>query len=319
MTHSMEDLAGTVLAEHYPLEEFLGRDERGAFFRTRFQQQPAIIQLMPAVAKAFWSRAAQIDHPHVQRILDTGVADDWCFAVYEAPDECLAAALDSLSPEQSREVVDTVRDALTYLHAQGFAHGAVHADHIVAVGNTIRLESGTLRDASPPAEADDWREFDRLAAALGVVEKQPVGGRYRPWLIVGAAVLTVAGIVALTRKPAAPPPPIHPVTYVAPPPRAAAPAAAPTTAPPAHVQPTGNWRVIAYTYTKYRDAEHKAETINRKHPALHAEVFAPNGTNHGPYLVALGGRTTRAEAERLAHRAKSEGLPRDTFARNYTR
>ncbi|MBZ5586095.1 MAG: SPOR domain-containing protein, partial [Acidobacteriia bacterium] len=77
------------------------------------------------------------------------------------------------------------------------------------------------------------------------------------------------------------------------------------------------WRTVVYTYSNYRDAERKAERVNGKWPALRAEVFTPKGRNRPPYMVALGGRMTREEAERLRKQARAKGLPRDTFVRNY--
>jgi len=77
------------------------------------------------------------------------------------------------------------------------------------------------------------------------------------------------------------------------------------------------WRVIAYTYSRMKDAENKARSINQKLPGLNAGVFTPKGRNQPPFLVALGGRMTRNDAAGLQRRALSRGLPRDTFIRNY--
>ena len=77
------------------------------------------------------------------------------------------------------------------------------------------------------------------------------------------------------------------------------------------------WRVIVYTYNGAHDAEKKAVAINRKWPGFRAEVFAPKGHNHPPYLVALGGRMDRMEAARVLQKARSRGLPRDTFMLNF--
>ena len=77
------------------------------------------------------------------------------------------------------------------------------------------------------------------------------------------------------------------------------------------------WRVVVYTYNAVRDAERKATAINRKWPGFHAEVFAPKGRDNPPYLVAVGGRMDRLEAARMLQRARSRGLPRDTFMLNF--
>ena len=77
----------------------------------------------------------------------------------------------------------------------------------------------------------------------------------------------------------------------------------------------GQWRVIAYTYNRQEQAQHKAETVAQQHPELRAEVFSPNG--HAPYLVAIGGEMSRDEAFALVKKVRSQGLPRDTYAQNY--
>ena len=73
---------------------------------------------------------------------------------------------------------------------------------------------------------------------------------------------------------------------------------------------------MSYTYSKAEDAARMVANINRKWPNLRAEEFSPNGSGP-PYYVALGGRMTRSEAQRLQQRAISSGLPPDTFVRNF--
>jgi len=75
---------------------------------------------------------------------------------------------------------------------------------------------------------------------------------------------------------------------------------------------------VAFTYNHQDQAEHKAHTINDRHPDLEAGVFSPKG-NGAPYLVTLGSAMDRESAFRLRGKAIQEGLPGDTFARNYSR
>ena len=75
------------------------------------------------------------------------------------------------------------------------------------------------------------------------------------------------------------------------------------------------WRVVAFTYNREEQAQHKADAIAQQHPDLRPEVFAPKG--RAPYLVALGGWMSVDEASALRNRARSEGLPRDTYTQNY--
>jgi hypothetical protein len=87
-------------------------------------------------------------------LLDCGRADHGgeivLYAVFESPDDTLASALSRspLNPRESREVLDSILDALRYLHAQGLVLGALDPDHVVAVGDRIKLSTGALRDAT---------------------------------------------------------------------------------------------------------------------------------------------------------------------------
>jgi hypothetical protein len=75
------------------------------------------------------------------------------------------------------------------------------------------------------------------------------------------------------------------------------------------------WRVVAYTYNHENQAQDKVAQIISKHAALNPEVFAPRG--HAPYLVTVGGSMSHDEAMAFRRKARSEGLPRDTYAQNF--
>lgn len=170
--------------------------------------------------------------------------------------------------------------------------------------------------------------------------------RSTPWIVGGFVVLLV--IMGLTlramlhshEQPANSPVPASQSTQSPPPAPVATPPTAtvsPSVAPPARPQPskpklsaaaavvpkqtegakTGAWRVVAFTYNRQEQAEHKAGTINEKHPDLQAGVFSPKG-NGAPYLVTLGSATDRDTAFELRNKAVREGLPRDTYAQNYS-
>jgi hypothetical protein len=165
MTHLREHWEGVSLSGDYTLEQWLGGDDSAAFFRTAPAPdgRRAVVKLVPeAVVDAtatldLWHRTRQLRHPNLIELLDCGRADHGgeivLYAVYESPDDTLAAALSRspLNPQESREVLDSVLDALRYLHAQGLVLGALDADHIVAVGDRIKLSTGALRDANTSA------------------------------------------------------------------------------------------------------------------------------------------------------------------------
>ena len=91
----------------------------------------------------------------------------------------------------------------------------------------------------------------------------------------------------------------------------------PLTAPEnAGVSVREQWRVVAFTYNHADQAQKKAETIAQKYSDLHPEVFTP--TDHAPYLVTVGGAMSRDQAFALAQQVRKLGLPRDTYAQNYS-
>ncbi len=85
-------------------------------------------------------------------------------------------------------------------------------------------------------------------------------------------------------------------------------------APPAG---KGEWRVVAYTFRREDQAEHKARQIAERHGALRPQIFSPTG--RAPYLVALGGWMSVEQAMALREKARREGLPRDLYMQNYKR
>jgi hypothetical protein len=139
----------------------LGGDDTAAFFQTSPAPdgRPAIIKLVREAAVDgaapldLWYRTRQLRHPNLIELFDCGRAtcngETVLYAVFESPDETLASALgrSPLNQEEAREVLDSVLEALRYLHAQGLVLGALDADHIVAVGDRIRLSTGALRYA----------------------------------------------------------------------------------------------------------------------------------------------------------------------------
>src|SRR5262249_31286202 len=125
---------------------------------------------------------------------------------------------------------------------------------------------------------------------------------------------------AATTTPAAPPPAaitqpvIQPVS--APKPAPVPPVVSkPSVAPASNTVGPGNWRVVAFTYNRYSDAEKKVKTLNSRWSGFHAEVFAPHGKGQPPYFVGLGGRMTKEDAQSFYRRVMAKGLPRDTFTR----
>ena len=140
------------------------------------ERQSALVKLMPAQDTAseqqleIWRKVARLSHPNLLRLLDCGQAQTGAgpvlYAVFEYPDETLAGA-GPLTEQETRDVVASAIDVLRYIHSQGFAHTAIDRDHILALGNQIKLSSDTLREASGAAAKEDARSLAQLASQLG--------------------------------------------------------------------------------------------------------------------------------------------------------
>jgi len=184
--------------------------------------------------------------------------------------------------------------------------------------------------STEPAKMEPPPSFNRLPRISAPVEDEEPGdargikfSNPKSLAAIGLAVVLLLWLVwhFLSGRPADQ---NHPQPAAsAPAPAAESSAAAPAPAQPAPPAPShspvdarNQWHVIAYTYNHQDQAQHKADTVARMHPDLHPEVFSPTG--RAPYLVAIGGAMSRDEAFALAQKARNEGLPRDTYAQNYT-
>ncbi len=168
------------------------------------------------------------------------------------------------------------------------------------------------------------------------IERAPSRKRGPLWFYVPIAAILIAAALLWALRPK--PPAATPASGPAWPSHTVGPkgSTAPTTATTASVPPAASpipaiptpthasaskhgdvWHVIAFTFDREADARKRAQAINEKHPALHADVFSPSGGS--PYLVTLGGGMSREEAEQLRRRARASGMPHDTYIQNYQR
>ncbi|MEO8597034.1 MAG: SPOR domain-containing protein [Candidatus Solibacter sp.] len=125
-----------------------------------------------------WQRTKGLEHPHLRRLLDFGRAEldgqIVLYAVLERADDTLAAALRQgpLSEPEAREVLGAALSAMRYLQAQGLAVSILDPDHVVAVGENIKVCTHGLREV--PADMPFRRE---LAAFWDQVSPSPTAKR----------------------------------------------------------------------------------------------------------------------------------------------
>ena len=155
-TQTQSFLQGEMVDEKYALVRYLGGSNHSSVFLTQYggvHPKDAAIKLTPAppgnaeARLSGWRLAANVSHPHLVRILDMGRCEvgnaAMLYVVTELADENLSQILPErpLTPEEAREMLASLLDALVFLHSRGFVHGHIKPSNIMAVGDQLKLSS----------------------------------------------------------------------------------------------------------------------------------------------------------------------------------
>jgi len=173
---------GRVVDGKFPLRKWLGGSEHSAVFLTERQGQgsgKAALKLIPADAGdadrqlVRWRAAAQLSHPHLIRIFETGrCGQTLLYAVMEYAEEDLSQILPQ-RPLTSPEVADLLPpmlEALSYLHEKGFVHGRIRPSNVLAVGDQLKLTSDQITSAQDASSGRRRRDvYDAPETAGGIV------------------------------------------------------------------------------------------------------------------------------------------------------
>ena len=159
MIEAWKHWEGQLAGGKFRLRQYLGGSERGPVFLTEFDGQKAAIKLIAADAQnadtqlARWALTANLAHPHLLRILQTGRCEvggaRMVYVVTECADEDLSQIIPqrALSPAEAREMLRPVLEALAYLHGKGMVHGHVKPSNIMAVGEELKISSDGISAA----------------------------------------------------------------------------------------------------------------------------------------------------------------------------
>ena len=187
MTDSYELREGSSLAGRYTLEHCIRQDGASAFYAVRSGDNERLLaKLTPEgtteAERQFqiWQRSRHLRHANLLYLRELGRTEQddrgYFFAVFEYPDDALSEALRNgpLSEPEAMSVFEAALAALRYLHGQGMVHGAVDAEHIVAVGDNIKLTTDALHESDDLAgHLEDIRQLGELARAMRAPE--PLG------------------------------------------------------------------------------------------------------------------------------------------------
>jgi TonB family protein len=148
------DWVGRTVDGRFPLLECLGDSGTSVVFRTEFLEAPAkraVIRLIPAdignpqLLLKDWAAVAGLSHPHLMKIYLSGQCEvdgvGLAYVITEYAEENLAQIIPErpLSPDEAREMLPPVVDALSYLHGQGMVFGHLKPSNIMVVDNLLKL------------------------------------------------------------------------------------------------------------------------------------------------------------------------------------
>jgi TonB family protein len=146
------------------------------------ERQKAAIKLVPAdpatadLQISQWEAAAQLSHPNLLKLLDGGKCridgNDLLYLVMEYAEENLSQIVPerALTPEETKDMLGPVLDALEYLHGKGFVQGDVKPANILAMGDKLKLSSDAIcRAGQPPAAPRKAGVYDPPEAISGVM------------------------------------------------------------------------------------------------------------------------------------------------------
>jgi eukaryotic-like serine/threonine-protein kinase len=156
MTEALKKWEGQTVEGTFPLRQYLGGSDHSAVFLTESgsgDPQKAVIKLFPCdlatadMQLSNWESAGRLSHPNLLRLFRSGRCridgNDLLYLVMEYAEEDLSQILPqrALTPEETRDMLGPVLDALEYLHGRGFVHGDLKPANILATGDHLKLSS----------------------------------------------------------------------------------------------------------------------------------------------------------------------------------
>jgi TonB family protein len=185
MTEPSKQWEGQIVEGIFPLRQYLGGSDHSAVFLTEFASgdpQKAVIKLIPfdpATADmqlSGWESAGQLAHPNLLRLFRSGRCrvdgHDLLYLVMEYAEEDLSQILPqrALTPEETRDMLGPVLEALEYLHGRGFVHGDLKPANILATGDHLKLSSdGSSRIGDSQSVPRRVGAYDAPEANTGVL------------------------------------------------------------------------------------------------------------------------------------------------------
>jgi TonB family protein len=176
---------GRTVDGRFPLRQWLGGSEHSAVFLTERPGQPsskAAIKLISADGPqaerqlSHWTAAAQLSHPHLIRIYESGRfrfdGTPLLYVVMEYAEEDLSQILPQrpLAHAEVTELLPPVLDALSYLHSKGFVHGRIKPSNVLASADQLKLSADQIIPTTESNSGFRRRDaYDAPETAAGII------------------------------------------------------------------------------------------------------------------------------------------------------
>jgi TonB family protein len=173
---------GRTIEGRFPLIECLGDSRSSVVFRTELPGPPkkrAAIRLVPVDGEdprsmmKEWEAATLLSHPHLMKIYFSGQGEvdgiRLLYLVTEFAEENLAQIIPErpLTPDEVREMLPPVVDALLYLHARGMVFGHLKPSNIMVVDNQLKLPLDGMAGGAGTKTQAEPRIYDAPETAIG--------------------------------------------------------------------------------------------------------------------------------------------------------
>jgi eukaryotic-like serine/threonine-protein kinase len=158
---------GRVVEHKYRLESLIGSTDHSVVFLAEYRSPEPRKATLKFVAADIpnaeqlitaWNKAAQLSHPNLLGILQTGktkIEDmELLYVANEYAEENLAEIIPqrALTADEAREALNAIVEVLVYLHRKNLTHGHICPANILAIGDQLKVSSDTIEPVAEKRE-----------------------------------------------------------------------------------------------------------------------------------------------------------------------
>ena len=189
--NEIPEALSAALPKRYELRRVVGRGGMATVYMAddvRHERPVAVKVLHPELAASIAAErflkeirfAAQLTHPHILTLIDSGAAAGILYYVMPYVDDSLRALLErkgNLAPPKALELACEVADALGYAHRQGVVHRDIKPENILmAEGHAVVADFGVAK-AITTAGGDRVTRTGYPVGTLGYMSPEQAAGR----------------------------------------------------------------------------------------------------------------------------------------------